>query len=240
MKQMSNKQEPEQEPEPPSRAPRQDGEDDKSRSDVVPIRRIGAAFRPQIAIHLVALDEHDRYLRFGYAASDQKIRDYVDGIDYERDHVYGIFNRSLRLIAMAHLAEMESSGADKSAEFGVSVLEHARGRGYGALLFERAATHAVNSGIDRLYIYALSENVAMLHIAQKAGAVIEHMGGESEACVRLPEPTFRSLLEECLASHVGYVDYWLKAEARALRRRLSVKNGDTQDRNAVVPDVDSD
>ncbi|MCK9516471.1 MAG: GNAT family N-acetyltransferase [Ottowia sp.] len=237
---MSNKQEPEQEPEPPSRAPRQRRGGGESRSDVVPIRRIGATFRPQVAIHLLALDEHDRYLRFGYAASDEKIRDYVEGIDYARDHVYGIFNRSLRLIAMAHLAEMENSGADKSAEFGVSVLKHARGRGYGTLLFERAATHAVNSGIDKLYIYALSENVAMLHIAQKAGAVIEHMGGESEACVHLPGPTFRSLLEESLASHVGYVDYWLKAEARALRRRFSGKNGDTQDRDTMVPDVDPD
>ena len=210
------------------------------RSDIVPIRRMGAAFRPQIAIHLLSLDERDRYLRFGYAASDQQVRGYVDGIHYERDQLYGIFNRKLRLIAMAHLAHMEDNGPIKSAEFGVSVLKYARGRGYGSLLFERAATHAVNSGIDRLYIYALSENLVMLHIAQKAGAVIEHMGGESEACVRLPEPTFRSMLEERLSSHVGYVDYWLKAEAHALRNRFSGKKMDTQDHDTVVRDPDSD
>ena len=194
---------------------------DDRRTDIIPIRQLSATFRPQLAIHLLKLDERDRYLRFGYAASDQQIRDYVDGIDYRRDDIYGIFNRKLRLIAMAHLAHMEDNGPIKSAEFGVSVLKYARGRGYGSLLFERAATHAVNSGIDRLYIYALSENLAMLHIAQKAGAVIEHMGGESEAWVRLPEPTFRSLLAEALASHVGYVDYWLKAEARALLGAVS-------------------
>lgn len=229
-----------QEPVPDIPPPPQAGAADETRSDIVPIRRIGAAFRPQIAIHLLSLDERDRYLRFGYAASDQQIRHYVDGIHYDRDHVYGIFNRRLRLIAMAHLAQMDDTGPVKSAEFGVSVLKHARGRGYGALLFERSATHAVNSGIERLYIYALSENVAMLHIAQKAGAVIEHMGGESEACVRLPAPTFRSLLEECLASHVGYVDYWLKAEARALRHRISGKKTDTQDHDTVVYEVDPD
>lgn len=227
-------------PEPGARAPQPRTESGVQHGDIVPIRRIGAAFRPQIAIHLLALDERDRYLRFGYAASDRQVRDYVDGIDYERDQVYGIFNRRLRLIAMAHLAQMDDDRKGRSAEFGVSVLHRARGRGYGELLFERAATHAVNSGIDRLYIYALSENVAMLHIAKKAGAVIEHMGGETEACLRLPEPTFRSLLEERLASHVGYVDYWLKAEAHALRRKFSGKNEGTQDRDAVVPPIDSD
>lgn len=197
---------------------------DDKRDDVVPIRQISARFQPQIAIHLLALGERDRYLRFGYAASDQQIRDYVKDIDFESDAVYGIFNRKLRLIAMAHLARMDNGAFGASAEFGVSVLEHARGRGYGKLLFERAATHAVNIGVERLYIYALSENTAMLHIAHKAGAVIEHMGGESEAWVRLPEPTFGSLLEERLASHVGYVDYWLKAGTQASRGKKSDKN----------------
>lgn len=230
-----------QAPEPETALSSRRGPAAEARSDnIVPIRRISAAFGPQIAIHLLSLDERDRYLRFGYAASDRQVRDYVDGIRYDRDQIYGIFNRRLRLIAMAHLAQMDDAGAIKSAEFGVSVLRHARGRGYGALLFERAATHAVNSGIERLYIYALSENLAMLHIAQKAGAVIEHMGGESEACVRLPEPTFRSLLQERLSSHVGYVDYWLKAEAHALRHRFSGKKAVAQDHDTVVRDVDSD
>ncbi|HSH90420.1 MAG TPA: GNAT family N-acetyltransferase, partial [Ramlibacter sp.] len=35
---------------------------------VVPIRSLGPSHRDRIAAHLLALDEHDRYLRFGYPA----------------------------------------------------------------------------------------------------------------------------------------------------------------------------
>src|SRR5688572_2200958 len=70
----------------------------------VPIRSLAARHRPRIAAHLMALDPHDRYLRFGHPATDEQIAKYVDTIDFERDEVFGIFNRRLELIAMAHLA----------------------------------------------------------------------------------------------------------------------------------------
>jgi hypothetical protein len=70
----------------------------------VPIRSLGVGHRERIANHLLALDEHDRYLRFGYAANDEQIRRYADSLDFERDEIFGIYNRRLELIAMAHLA----------------------------------------------------------------------------------------------------------------------------------------
>ena len=139
------------------------------RSAIVPIREIGPRYRPQITQHLLALGEHDRYLRFGYAANDRQISHYVDQLNFERDQVFGIFNRKLELIAMAHLAYPADMVKSGFAEFGVSVLPHARGRGYGSRLFERAAIHAVNDGVKTLYIHALSENAAMIRIARKAG-----------------------------------------------------------------------
>jgi hypothetical protein len=62
----------------------------------------GAA--PTDGEHLLALPPPDRYLRFGYAASDEQIGRYVDQLNFERDELFGIFNRKLELIAMAHLA----------------------------------------------------------------------------------------------------------------------------------------
>lgn len=190
-------------------------------SAIVPIREIGVRYRARIARHLLDLDEHDRYLRFGYAASDEQIRHYVDGLNFERDQVFGIFNRRLRMIAMAHLAYPGDMSKANFAEFGVSVARHARGRGYGRLLFERTAIHAVNHGVDTLYIHALSENTAMLKIARNAGAVIERAGSESECYLRLPEATFKSRLDQLLADQVGEVDYWIKSEAAALRSVLA-------------------
>jgi len=92
----------------------------------VPIRTLGTGHRDQIAAHLQALEPADRYLRFGYAASDEQIRRYVDQLDFERDELFGIFNRRLHLIAMAHLAFSVDPELKTCAEFGVSV---ARARG---------------------------------------------------------------------------------------------------------------
>ncbi|MDO5692470.1 MAG: GNAT family protein [Pseudomonadota bacterium] len=190
-------------------------------SAIVPIREIGARYREQVARHLLALPPQDRYLRFGYAANDQQIQQYVDKLDFSRDQLFGIFNRKLELIAMAHLAypvEMTEAGF---AEFGVSVAAHARGRGYGSRLFERAAIHAVNDGVKTLYIHALSENTAMLRIARNAGAEVERHGSESEAHLTLPEASFSSRLGELFADQVGQVDYWLKAEVSRARGMLA-------------------
>lgn len=50
---------------------------------VAVIRRLGARHQGRIARHLQALDEHDRYLRFGYLANDAQIQAYVDSLDFE-------------------------------------------------------------------------------------------------------------------------------------------------------------
>lgn len=75
---------------------------------IIPIRPIGAEHLPQLRWHFLALGSEDRYLRFGYAASDEQIRRYVDRIDFTRDEVFGVFSRKLELLAVAHLAVAEA------------------------------------------------------------------------------------------------------------------------------------
>ncbi|MBO9652514.1 MAG: GNAT family N-acetyltransferase [Variovorax sp.] len=181
---------------------------------MVPIRSIGPRERDRIAQHLLALSQHDRYLRFGYAASDEQVQRYVDGLDFDRDELFGIYNRRLDLIAMAHLAFPPADQEQDCAEFGVSVAEHARGRGYGARLFERAVVVARNEGVGMLFIHALSENAAMLKIARSAGATVVRSGSESEAHLELPAATFDSRMSEIALQHYAQVDYQLKTRAK--------------------------
>ena len=157
------------------------GSRDSSYNLLVPIRSLGESHRGEIAKHILELDAPDRYLRFGFVASDEHIERYVAGMDFERDEVLGITNRKLALIAVAHLAYSPDEAKTPCAEFGVSVAKSSRSRGFGALLFERAAMDARNNGVSLLFIQALSENTAMLRIARNAGAVIERMGADSEA-----------------------------------------------------------
>ncbi len=181
---------------------------------LVPIRSIGPRERQRIARHLLDLSAHDRYLRFGYAASDEQVQRYVDSLDFARDEMFGIYNRRLDLIAMAHVAFAPPDQYSDCAEFGVSVSERARGRGYGARLFERAVVVARNEGVGMLFIHALSENAAMLKIARRAGATVVRSGSESEAHLQLPMATLDSRMSEIALEHYAQVDFHLKARAK--------------------------
>ena len=181
---------------------------------MVPIRSIGPSHGERIAAHLLALSAHDRYFRFGYAANDEQIRRYVDGLNFERDDIFGIYNRKLQLIAMAHLAFSTNPDLNSCAEFGVSVLAKARGRGYGSRLFDRAVMHARNEGVDMMFIHALSENTTMLNIARKAGATIQRDGSESEAYLKLPAADLDSRMGEMLEEQLAQTDYRLKVQAK--------------------------
>lgn len=181
----------------------------------VPIRSLAERHRPRVLAHLLQLEEQDRYLRFGYHASDAQVGRYVDLLDFRRDEVFGIFNRRLELIGMAHLAYLAQSPAERNlAEFGVSVSPHARGRGYGARLFEHAVLHARNRHVDTMIIHALSENTAMLRIARNAGATVMREGGDAEARLKLPPESFSSHLEEMVEVQAGELDYQLKSNAQ--------------------------
>lgn len=184
---------------------------------LVPICILGASHREVIAQHLLSLPAPDRYLRFGYNAHDAQVQRYVDSIDFARDDVFGIYNRRLELVAMAHLAYSGRGPAvaqKTRAEFGVSVLTQVRGRGYGARLFDRAIMHARNQGVNSLFIHALSENTPMLKIARNAGATVERDGGESEAHLVLPAPNLDSQMAEIVEQHFAEVDYSLKQQTQ--------------------------
>lgn len=204
---------------------------------MVPIRSMGPGHLRRIEAHLLSLDERDRYLRFGYPANDEQIRRYVASLNFDRDELFGIFNRRLELIAMAHLAFALDPKCESCAEFGVSVSRSARGRGYGSRLFERAVMHARNEGVKLLFIHALSENTAMLKIARNAGAVVERDGPESEAHLRLPPADFDSRVTELIREQVAVTDYYLKAQARQFGEALSllqdIRQGSRETRDRV-------
>ena len=189
----------------------------KTAPALVPIRALGESHRERIALHLLTLDSHDRYLRFGYSATDEQIRRYVTSLNFERDDIFGVYNRKLELVAMAHLAQgaqEAGEGSESCAEFGVSVLKDSRGLGLGSALFDRAAMHARNDNIELMFIHALSENDVMLGIARKAGARVEQIGSESEAYLRLMPRTLDSRITEIVDEQVAQVDYLLKARAK--------------------------
>jgi len=176
---------------------------------IVPIRHIGAEHKSELLEHFLALEPADRYLRFGYAAGDAQIRAYVDGIDFDRDEIFGVFNRKLELIAVAHIA-VRGASEGPQAEFGVSVLPAGRGRGIGSRLFQRAAIYARNHGIHVLGMQCLAQNAAMMRIARRAGMEVHSEGSEIEATLIIPERSLLSHLDEWVEDATGQIDFALK------------------------------
>lgn len=200
----------------------------RARRSWVPIRSLGPRHRERIVAHLHALDERSRYLRFGYVATDSQIRRYVDTLDFEYDEVFGIFNRRLELIALAHLAHRnaeEKRGLAAASEFGVSVLPKARRRGFGRRLFEHAMLHARNRHVETMFIHALSENMAMLKLAQSAGATIERDGSESQAWLKLPPDSLASHLDQLIVDRAAELDYQLKQQSHCPPASEPVQEG---------------
>jgi len=178
------------------------------------IRTLGPNHRARLMRHLIALEPQDRYLRFGYTANDQQVANYVERLDFINDAVFGVFNNRLEIVGMAHLATYRDADGSSVGDFGVSVSPSARGKGIGGRLYERAALHARNEGVDVLQIHALAENAAMLAIARKRGATVHRHGPESEAYLQLPRPDLESRLSELLEESWAGLQYGAKAQTR--------------------------
>jgi GNAT superfamily N-acetyltransferase len=182
--------------------------------------------RRRMLRHFLELEDTDRLLRFGSMLPDEQLTNYVNGINFSRDMVFGVYNRVFRLVAVGHLAfaprDESSTVTDKErvAEFGVSVSRSARGLGVGSRLFERAAIHCRNNDVDTLYMHCLSSNKTMMHIAKKAGMEIHRDYGEADAYLKLLPADPASVLQEALHEQFAVLDYTFKANKRIATKWL--------------------
>jgi RimJ/RimL family protein N-acetyltransferase len=178
---------------------------------VVPVRELHAGHRDQILRHLLLLNEEDRRLRFGTQTPDEVIHHYVEGLNFNRDKVFGSFDSQLNLIGMAHLAYLpKTKGQAQAAEFGVSVLPGGRGQGIGTALLARASVHSRNTRIETLFVHCLANNRAMMHLAQKAGMRVEYAYGDADAYLKLPPANPGTIVEEAANEQWADFDYALK------------------------------
>ena len=178
---------------------------------VVPVRELHAGHRGRVLQHLLLLNEEDRRLRFGTQTPDEVIRRYVENLDFNRDTIFGSFDSQLNLIGMAHLAYLpKTKGKPLAAEFGVSVLPNGRGQGIGTALLARASVHSRNTRIETLFVHCLANNRAMMHLAQKAGMLVEYAHGDADAYLKLSPANSGTIVEEATNEQWADFDYALK------------------------------
>ncbi|MCA1324263.1 GNAT family N-acetyltransferase [Herbaspirillum sp. alder98] len=188
------------------------------------VKELSSRSRRHLMRHFLALGESDRLLRFGSKLSDDLVVRYAEQIDFERDTVFGVYDRRLRLLGVGHLAfapreSSRISGATIKpvvAEFGVSVSSAARGMGVGTRLFLRASMRCRNADVDTLYMHCLSSNKVMMHIAKKAGMEIHRDYGEADAYLKIKPANSATVFQEAMQEQVAMLDYIVKANFKAL------------------------
>lgn len=198
------------------------------------VKELSERDRHRMLRHFLALNPEDRLLRFGTYLPDEMVTQYVEGIDFKRDVVFGVVSAHFRLVGVGHLAFAPNEKEDRTdkhrvAEFGVSVSSEARGKGVGSKLFERGAIHCRNADVDTLYMHCLSSNKTMIHIAQKAGMEIQRDYGEADAYLKLAPHTAVTVLSEVMQEQVATLDYVLKANTRAAMKWLEHLPGHTKE-----------
>jgi GNAT superfamily N-acetyltransferase len=204
---------------------------------IVFIKELSERDRPYMLNHFLALSAEDRQLRFGAMLADEAVTKYVNNIDFTRDKIFGVYESTYNMVGVGHLAFAppetlpaitDSPKVERVAEFGVSVAAPVRRMCVGTKLFDRAAIHCRNNGVDTLYIHCLASNRPMLCIAKKAGMEIHRDHGEVDGYLKLPDPNSATLLHEAVEERAASVDYALNQKFQRVvhwvRNRLNPKN----------------
>ncbi len=173
--------------------------------------RLDALHFHELVTHFLALPPQDRRLRFGRAMTDEALVEYVGGIDFLREVVYGVVDPVLDIAGALHLA----CGED-GIELGLSVLPQARGAGIGTRLLEQAAQVARQRGAARLYVRDLARNDAMHRLARRAGVPIVTAHHGADGALQRALAAQREALGA--TAPVVLVDATLRAPARSVAR----------------------
>jgi RimJ/RimL family protein N-acetyltransferase len=154
---------------------------------------------------LVDIQGHDRYLRFGYTATNDNIMSYLENAfkNFGDTNMWFIVESGDRVIGSVHVTISEND----VAEMGFTVSPNHRGEGLGQELFQRAATWAMMKGAKTLYTQCLSENQVMQHIAKKNGMTVVTIGyGEKEATINATKGTIQSYFDDKFFDNLAFVD----------------------------------
>ncbi len=186
-----------------------------SQATGIAVQRLNPLHRAEITRHMLKLPAEDRRLRFGRHIRDDAIEQYVAGIDFTRDKVFGILGPDFELLGVAHLAR---DSAEHTAELGLSVDPSMRGKGYGSALLQRAVLNAANRGYRALFMHCLAENEVMIHLARKAGLTLVIESGEVDARLALDRRSHGGAIREAMADQFALVDTLLKQQYSWLAR----------------------
>jgi GNAT superfamily N-acetyltransferase len=161
---------------------------------------------PKYRVHLKALDEDSKILRFGYHITDEVIDKLCDGIEKDSTHhiLFCIENSKLEFIAVGHIAVQDGM------ELAFSVHKEFQHQGMGDKLMQRCIQYCRTHGILKGCMICLSHNKVIQHLCRKHGIHIHTEYGETQAELELDNPNLTTYINEQVASNMAVFDYFSK------------------------------
>ena len=149
-----------------------------------------------VIAHIMSLPDHDKYLRFGSSVNEDRVRYYVEStLSTPNTRTHSDFWYAVKydgeIVATLHIAIRNDM-----AEFGFTTSPEHRNKGLGQMLFGRGFQLVTEFSISRIYLFMLSSNAAMRHIAKKFGLAIVIDGSEAESSLEIQYPVPISRMNE--------------------------------------------
>lgn len=158
------------------------------------VRKLFATDLHEYRAHLLRLDSHTRYSRFGSFVRDAFIESYVESSFRDDALVFGYVEDGLVRGAAEFRPYRGEHG--QHAEVAFSVEDDWRRRGIGSSLFEKLIITARNRQTARLVMHCLPENRAMQNLARHFQARIRLAPDERTGIIVNLNPTAMSLAQE--------------------------------------------
>ncbi|MGE0230873.1 MAG: GNAT family N-acetyltransferase [Flavobacteriaceae bacterium] len=184
------------------------------------MRRLNASDAGAFAEHLLRLDPESRQMRFEGALSDDTVRRYALGA-FDRPGIQLGYIEHGVIRAVGELVPEAVKGfvwpAEAEAAFSVErPLQEGR---IGTRLAERIIGYARVSGIRRIVLNCLPQNVRMQRIASHFGGQLRYMEGEYQGVIELGAPNLATCLRTGLHEGFDLVDRAISfAEPRPAQR----------------------
>jgi GNAT superfamily N-acetyltransferase len=181
------------------------------------IRRITEYERDVVKAFYLALSPDDRRKRFCSMLSDDTLSRYVESVDFMRQTVLGVFNEHAQLIGLAELAP-----AAAESELAFAVRPDMRRRRIGTSLMEHILLDARMSGIGKVFVIFLSDNLPMRRLARNAGMMLKTEGSQGYASRELTAPRADELSRWFMQAAFAHGEYF---SVLGIERWRSLLNG---------------
>lgn len=173
------------------------------------VRKLTELDKHRIILNLISLKGDDRRLRFGVMCTNEYIENYVEKSFKEDSKWFGVDHIDGHLVATCHVAVHNGEG-----ELGCCVLEDFRGEGLAQQMFDRAITWLRTRGITNVFMYCLSENGAMKHIARKNNMNVVSCCGDTDAKIEIEPGTYATIYQDAYMDRVAMYDMYFKNSYR--------------------------